>query len=94
MLTQIPDSGNRKPRPGGRADLSHELGAEAPLVVIPRWDSFHDSRHRVIGVTGPAPTRAHVQDFGQQLGIETEPVSEEHCRVSNTAYNCSTVEIS
>lgn len=76
------------------ADLSHELGAEAPLVVIPRWDSFHDSRHGVIGVTGPAPTRAHVQDLGQQLGIETEPVSEEHCPVTNTAHNCSTLEIS
>lgn len=77
-------------RRGLGADLSHELSAEAALVVIPRWDSFHDSGYRVIGVTGPAPTWAHVQDLRQQFGIETKSASEEHRHVSDTTYQCNT----
>lgn len=78
-------------RRGHWADLRHELSAKAALVVVPRWDSFHHSRHRVIGVTGPAPTWAHVQDLRQQFWIETKSASDEHCHVAKTAYHCNSV---
>lgn len=48
---------------GKDAHLGHEGGAKASLVVVGRGHALHDAGHRVVGVTGPAPARAHVQNL-------------------------------
>lgn len=60
---------------GGRSlwsHLGHKRGAEAALVVVGGGDALHHTRHRVVGVTGPAATRRHVEDLSQQLGVQTQ----------------------
>lgn len=52
--------------------LGHKRGAEAALVVVGGGDALHHTRHRVVGVTGPAATRRHVEDLSQQLGVQTQ----------------------
>lgn len=50
--------------------LSHERCSKSTLIVISRRNSIHHPRYRIVSVTWPAPSWAHVQDFSQQPRVK------------------------
>lgn len=57
----------------GCTHLGHQSRGKTTLVAVPRWHPLHHARDGVVGITGPAASRAHVQDLSQELGIKAQP---------------------
>ena len=52
--------------------LCHESRGKAALVVVTWWNAHHNSGTWVVCLTGPATTRARVDDLSQQLWLQTK----------------------